>query len=467
MDKMFSSMDDNILHGMSFLFKKIWKQIYSQITIESNSINIIKNISINTPIIFIPTHRSYVDFLIISYICFVCGLPIPHIAAGEDFLGILLVRYLFRRSGAFFIRRQLQNDTLYTTILHTYMCQLLKDRQSIEFFIEGTRSRSGKMLQPKQGMLSMLTDAYLDGNIPDAYIVPIAINYEKVMEGGLYSNELLGENKIRESLRSLLRSSHVLTGNFGAIHVSMGQPISLAEYTKTQMSQITQLPTQTPRPVPSFSGDADQIKSASTTIPQAPAPRKQRIAIVPLQSDGVTLSAPLTSTALTSTSTNTSSSSSSTYDPIHQPSHRRYFNYIFSYEIVYRMTVLSCVMPTHIVATLLLMYRQGITFVQLVSQVDWVGRELHSRGARTFGLDGEDRTQLVHHAIQQLGHLIIQRRQNVFEPQISARVDYRNMLILGFYRNKLTHHFFREGLWACALYSFGHAVDEGTWWCCC
>ena len=112
-------------------------------------------------------------------------------AAGEDFLGILLVRWLFRHSGAFFIRRSFSGDELYSAVFDKYIEQLLVDGQSIEFFIEGTRSRSGKMLPPKMGLLSVVTQAFLDKKIPDATIVPISINYEKVRGTHFFSFFLL------------------------------------------------------------------------------------------------------------------------------------------------------------------------------------------------------------------------------------------------------------------------------------
>ena len=154
--------------------------------------------------VFIPTHRSYVDFLVLSFVCFVCGIPIPYIAAGEDFLGIAGVRSVLRYSGAFFLKRSfLQGDALYTAIFSEYVKHLLGDQQSIEFFIEGTRSRSGKMLHPKTGLLSIMTDSFYDRRVEDLQFVPIAINYEKTIEADLYSSELLGESKIKESLEQV------------------------------------------------------------------------------------------------------------------------------------------------------------------------------------------------------------------------------------------------------------------------
>ena len=474
-DKMFGETSLPVLQGMAYLFKKVWRRIYDVISVEAGGLNAVKRVAKQGPLVLIPTHRSYVDFLIVSYVCFVCDLPIPHIAAGEDFLGILLVRWLFRRSGAFFMKRSMDatTDPLYSAIFAQYLQQLLVDGQSIEFFIEGTRSRSGKMLQPKQGLLSVLTDAYLDGKVADVFVVPISINYEKTMEGELYSSELLGEGKIRESLKSLLSSSSVLNGNFGSIAVNFAQPISLKEYTQQHMQLYTDTPSIQQLPVPSFDPASNgQSLAEQHTTGMAAVRKLAKTALAPLD-------ATLVPSATASPSSSSSSSplppplgpvspiqhpprTDGSYDPFHDRTARKFFNWALSYDVVYLLSRESVVMPTSIVSSLLLMYRQGISKVQLIEQVDWVRKQLQARGAKTLGLQGEDRTLLVNRALHHLGGLVRERRSLHYEPAISAREEYRNMLVLGHYRNKLLHHFYREGLWACSLYAFGDAAETGV-----
>jgi 1-acyl-sn-glycerol-3-phosphate acyltransferase len=141
----------------------------------------------------VPTHRSYIDFIILSYIFFGYGIKCPHIAAAEDFLNMAIIHILLRKSGAFFIRRdQQENRVLYKAIMTEYVTKLLMDKSHLEFFVEGTRSRVGKMLEPKYGILTMVVDAVQAHKIPNAYIVPITINYERVLEGATFPLELLG-----------------------------------------------------------------------------------------------------------------------------------------------------------------------------------------------------------------------------------------------------------------------------------
>lgn len=175
------------------------------------------------PIIFLPCHKSHIDYLVISYIFFRLGIALPHIAAGDN-LNMFAIGDLLRSSGAFFIRREWGSDTIYGSIVREYMevsyCpfylgrlirQVLMERgHNIEAFIEGGRSRMGKLLQPKFGILKIVLNAVLSGRIKDAYIVPMSIGYDKVIETSSYVSELLGTPKEKESLSQLLSNLNLL-----------------------------------------------------------------------------------------------------------------------------------------------------------------------------------------------------------------------------------------------------------------
>src|SRR5690606_4439385 len=184
-----------------------------------------------------PTHRSYIDFLITSYIFLAYKLPLPHIAAGEDFLNMFIVRNIFRYSGAFFIRRQFGDDPLYRAIFIEYVQTLLQEGYAMEFFTEGTRSRIGTTLQPKMGLLAIIAGAFLERKVGNMTIVPIHISYEKLLEGAAYSSELLGEDKKKESLINLLKARHVLNKKYGDIHVKFAKPINMKQYTEDIISE--------------------------------------------------------------------------------------------------------------------------------------------------------------------------------------------------------------------------------------
>jgi 1-acyl-sn-glycerol-3-phosphate acyltransferase len=175
----------------AWYLRKIWRTLYTSIIVDDFEIERIKALHLdrsNGPMIIIPTHRSYVDFLITSYIFLAYKIPLPHIAAGEDFLNMSMVQTLFRYSGAFFIRRTFNEDPLYKSIFVEYVQQLLMDHASIEFFTEGTRSREGKTLQPKLGLLSVIVETFFEKKIPNLTILPLNISYERYLQISLIRN---------------------------------------------------------------------------------------------------------------------------------------------------------------------------------------------------------------------------------------------------------------------------------------
>ena len=122
-----------------------------------------------------------------------------------------VVHVLLRKSGAFFIKRNMKkNRLLYKAIMTEYITKLLGENHYLEFFIEGTRSRVGKMLLPKYGILSIVAKNVLDGRIPDAQILPITVNYEKVLEGESFTYEMMGQSKVKESLKRVIKAADIL-----------------------------------------------------------------------------------------------------------------------------------------------------------------------------------------------------------------------------------------------------------------
>ncbi|KAI9350608.1 acyltransferase-domain-containing protein [Zopfochytrium polystomum] len=185
-------------------------------------------------LIFLPCHKSHVDYLVISYIFFRLGLALPHIAAGDN-LNMPIVGTLLKYSGAFFIRRVWGDDQLYVSVMREYIELLLNRGHNMEAFIEGTRSRIGKLLQPKFGILKIILEAVLAGRTKDCIIVPMSIGYDRVIETESYVSELLGTPKQKESLAQLLGSANILQFKWGRIDVRFAKPFSLREYIDSQI----------------------------------------------------------------------------------------------------------------------------------------------------------------------------------------------------------------------------------------
>jgi len=179
-------------------------------------------------IVYVPCHRSHMDYLLLSYAIYVNGYAIPHIAAGIN-LNIPIVGRFLRKGGAFFIRRSFRGNALYTVVFMSYLAAILERGHSIEYFIEGGRSRTGRLLQPKTGMLAMTVRSFLRDPSRPIVFLPVYFGYERIVEGRTYIGELSGKPKEKESIFGLLRTLRRLRGSFGQVHVNLGEPIALAD----------------------------------------------------------------------------------------------------------------------------------------------------------------------------------------------------------------------------------------------
>lgn len=207
-----------------------WNQIYDGV--EVHHLEHLTAVKEGTEIIYVPCHRSHIDYLLLSYIVYVNGIVIPHIAAGVN-LNLPIVGSILRRGGAFFLRRSFRAKPLYSAVFSEYFETIFAKGVPIEYFIEGTRSRTGRPLEPRTGMLAMTVRSYLAHRERPTVFVPVYIGYERLVEGGAYLGELSGGKKKRETLGGLLRSYRVLRQQYGRVHVCFGRPIRLDEHLDT------------------------------------------------------------------------------------------------------------------------------------------------------------------------------------------------------------------------------------------
>ncbi|CAD2215725.1 glyceronephosphate O-acyltransferase [Angomonas deanei] len=211
-----------------------------------------------TQIVLIPLHRSYVDFQIMSYLLGAMCLPYCHIVAGEDFLKMGKLADIMRGSGAFFMRRTFRGDPMYGLLFREYVRQLVLHQQTMEFFIEGTRSRTGKTMTPKLGILKFITDAFFgngQNDLDDVLFVPVSLSYDELLEGGLYAKELLGVPKPPESITNMIKAGMALRGDLhGCINLRIGHTISLRRLSvhldecPAPFQPRTELPKESPTP---------------------------------------------------------------------------------------------------------------------------------------------------------------------------------------------------------------------------
>src|SRR5262252_557381 len=179
-------------------------------------------------IIYVPCHRSHMDYMLLAYVIYVHGYAVPHTAAGVN-LNLPVVGRFLRKGGAFFLRRSFAGNRLYTLVFMQYLAAIMSRGHPIEYFIEGGRSRTGRLLQPKTGMLMMTVRSFLADPARPVVFVPVYFGYERLVEGATYVGELSGRPKEKESIRGLLGSWRVLRQRFGKVHVNLGEPIALEE----------------------------------------------------------------------------------------------------------------------------------------------------------------------------------------------------------------------------------------------
>jgi len=180
-------------------------------------------------LIFVPCHKSHLDYLLLNNLIYRHHMHPPRIAAGKN-LSFWPLGPLFRGSGAFFIRRRFLGGRLYAEVLYTYLKTLIKSGYNLEFFIEGGRSRTGKLVLPKLGLLNMILRTYEEKATPDLMFIPTFIGYDQVPEEKAYLKELEGRAKEDESVGQLVKARKFLRRRYGQAYIQFSEPISWKEY---------------------------------------------------------------------------------------------------------------------------------------------------------------------------------------------------------------------------------------------
>jgi glycerol-3-phosphate O-acyltransferase len=211
---------------LEFALTRLWNRLYDGVVVEH--IETLERLAKDHEVVYVPCHRSHMDYLLLSYAIFRQGFAIPHIAAGIN-LNLPVVGRFLRKGGAFFIRRSLRGSALYTVVFTNYLAAIMARGHSIEYFIEGGRSRTGRLLQPKTGMLSMTVRSFLRHPQRPVVFLPVYFGYERVVEGSTYIGELSGKPKEKESVLGLLGSLSKLRERFGRVYVNIGEPIVLGD----------------------------------------------------------------------------------------------------------------------------------------------------------------------------------------------------------------------------------------------
>jgi glycerol-3-phosphate O-acyltransferase len=218
----------------------LWNNIYDGVVVDGEGIAKIRNVSKKMPFVIIPCHRSHIDYLLLSHIFYKNNIQMPFVAAGTN-LAFFPMGYIFRKSGAFFLRRSFRGNELYAEVFAKYIKILLQEGLPLEFFIEGGRSRTGKMVMPKYGLLSMIIQAYQEKACEDLAAIPVYIGYDRVIEEKAYLEELGGAPKEQERAVEMIRSSKLLRRRYGRVYMNVGDPILLKSYLAAQEKPLEEM----------------------------------------------------------------------------------------------------------------------------------------------------------------------------------------------------------------------------------
>lgn len=401
-----STFSDIILRISSYVINKVMARLFSSVVVHPSQIQMLRQAGkSNLPLIFLPLHRSHLDYIVITFILCNSNIRSPLVAAGGN-LNIPVFGWLLRCLGAFFIKRRMdpitgQKDILYRALLHTYMIQCLGAGHNFEFFIEGGRTRSGKPCMPKGGLLSVFIDAYMDGTIDDALLVPVSINYERLVDGN-FVREQMGKPKQMETFGSALSAIwHALTSHYGSMRVDFNQPFSLRELVTTFQNKLSTL---------------NGKKILHTVL-----------------------------------------SSASLYGTDVIEEHRQLVDSI-ARHIIYDCCRSTAVMSTNATSFLLLnLYRTGVQLEVLVEAMDKL-RDQIKLSDRDVGFTGES-VDVINHAIDVLGPGLIRRERDSEGVVITPVTILPNVIELSYYSNVLLPHFILEAVVATSVHSLLKAKD--------
>jgi len=221
-----ADLSHTVVRSISFLLTGFWNKIYDGV--QMHHFDKLRAIAPGHEIVYVPCHRSHIDYLLLSYLLYRNGLVVPHIAAGVN-LNLPIIGPILRRGGAFFMRRSFKGNALYSAVFTEYVRQLFAHGIALEYFIEGGRSRTGRLLAPRGGMLAMTLKSFVRESRRPVVFQPVYIGYEKLIEGASYIGELSGQAKQKESLLGLLRSFNILRNRYGKVAVNFAEPILLTD----------------------------------------------------------------------------------------------------------------------------------------------------------------------------------------------------------------------------------------------
>ncbi|KIH92310.1 hypothetical protein SPBR_02324 [Sporothrix brasiliensis 5110] len=422
------------IRGAYYLVTQLLTRAYHQgIHVASEDVVMLRKVAeraqhAKQSIVFLPCHRSHVDYVGLQLICYRLGIAMPVVVAGDN-LNFPLVGSFLQHAGAMYIRRSFGDDMLYTTLVQTYVDTMLQGGFNLECFIEGGRSRTGKLLSPKFGILGFILDSLLSGRVDDTIIIPVSTQYDKVIETEGYVTELLGQPKKAENLSDFLTGgSSVLSLKLGRVDVRFHEPWSLRSFIDEQLVRLTGQPSA-PRPTPAQPRGGRRSSRTKSTTKSATGPG-------------------LKETAASDASASTPPPNPSA--PPLDPAVRQKLLRTLGYKVLADINDVSVVMPTALIGTVLLTLRgRGVGKSELIRRVQWLTTRIRAKGGRVAHFHSASLPDIIDRALEVLGKDLVGEIGGLAEPVYYAVDRFQ----LSFYRNMTIHLFISEALVSAAMYT--------------
>ena len=396
LNQMKTCISSSLLRIAGWVLFKLMSRILTSIQYSRKQLDTIRKIK-KYPMVYLPVHRSHLDYILISFILYMNDIKPPIVAAGDN-LYIPFFGNLMKGLGAFFIKRKLdpkegQRDHVYRAVLESYMSENLRSGESMEFFLEGGRSRSGKGLMPKAGLLSVVVNSILQNQVEDVYIVPVGVSYDKLIDGSFVS-EQLGKQKTTESFTLAVKAIWAtLRSNFGSVRVDFGTPISLKDYLRSMNKY------QQSQQVINDRGDwnsSNQVMRCMLHGHDKPIDSHSMVTSINNSKQDCPVGL------------RSFSSSASLYglDIVLEDENKRAVIQELAEHVIYDASHSSAAMSTQMLAFILLTsYRKGATLRQLVPAMNWLKDEL-ARKKRDVGFSGET-SDVIKYACSLLGRELV------------------------------------------------------------
>lgn len=237
-DEIAAAYSQSTIEFLDMALSWVWSNLYSGVNIDDEGLARVREAAKRFPVVYVPSHKSHIDYLVLSWALYHRNLVSPHIAAGIN-LNTWPIGTIFRKAGAFFLRRSFRGNRLYAEVFAKYVEVLVREGYNLEFFIEGGRSRTGRLLLPKLGLVKYVMEAFKNGAAKDVMFVPVYIGYEQILEEGEYLEEMHGVKNPKSNLVELLRNRKLISKRYGRIYINFGEPISLKEHLETRERETT------------------------------------------------------------------------------------------------------------------------------------------------------------------------------------------------------------------------------------